>query len=205
MNSISSTKHRDFQKIYVYSSHSLAFLWWVPQWWCEFWDGIVWNLCVLRCPKLNSLNPKYRFQLETPKNKETIFEFFILDGEAARLGIFFKIFWEKSGHAVASQLRANVFNEKDLSCDTKLTIHRLIFRPTILYAYGRESWVDSGYLVYDLKMADMNVLRMIAGTNQREQWEYHIRNDDIRRILEVESVEDAARKFRLRVRECAEN
>jgi len=44
----------------------------------------------------------------------------------------------------------------------------------------------------------MNVLRMIAGTNRREQWENHIRNDDIREILNVESVEEAAGKSRPR-------
>lgn len=43
----------------------------------------------------------------------------------------------------------------------------------------------------------MNVLRMIAGTNRREQWEYHIRNDDIRVSLETGSVELAAKVSRL--------
>ena len=36
-------------------------------------------------------------------------------------------------NAVASQLRSHVFNKKALSSDTKLAIHRSIFRPTILY------------------------------------------------------------------------
>ena len=103
---------------------------------------------------------------------------------------------KKSGDAVASQLRSHVFNKKELSCDTKLTIHRSIFRPTIMY--GSESWTDSGYLMHDLEVADMNVLRMIAGTNRREQWENHIRNDDIREMLNVKSVEEAASESRLR-------
>ena len=55
---------------------------------------------------------------------------------------------------------------------------RSIFRPTILY--GSESWVDCGYLVHDLEVADMNVLRMIAKTSRRQQWDEHIRNEDIR-------------------------
>lgn len=40
----------------------------------------------------------------------------------------------------------------------------------------------------------MNVFQMIAGTTRRDQWEYHIRNDDIREMMEVESVEEAAWK-----------
>ena len=39
----------------------------------------------------------------------------------------------KKGNAVSSQLRSYVFNERELRSDTKLTIHRSIFRPTILY------------------------------------------------------------------------
>src|SRR6201991_3692264 len=84
----------------------------------------------------------------------------------------------KYGNAVASQLRSHVFNKKELSADTKLPIHRSIFRPTILY--GSESWVDCGYLVHDLEVSDMRVLRRIAGVKIREQWDNHIRNDDIR-------------------------
>lgn len=41
----------------------------------------------------------------------------------------------------------------------------------------------------DLKLADMNVFRMISGTSRREQWEYHFRNDDIREMLNIGSVE----------------
>ena len=44
----------------------------------------------------------------------------------------------RKGSAVASQLRSHVFNKKELSSDTKLAIHRSIFRPTILY--GSLSW-----------------------------------------------------------------
>ena len=84
-----------------------------------------------------------------------------------------------------------MFNKKELSSDTKLAIHKSIFRPTILY--GSESWVDCGYLVHDLEVSDMNVLRSIARVNRREQWDNHIRNDDIRENLGVTSVEGAAR------------
>lgn len=102
----------------------------------------------------------------------------------------------KNGNAVASQLRSHVFNKRELSNDTKLTIHRSIFRPTILY--GSESWVDCGYLVHDLEVADMNVLRMVAKTSRRQQWDEHIRNEDIRENLGVSSVEEAVRVSRLR-------
>ena len=72
----------------------------------------------------------------------------------------------RKGNAVASQLRSHVFNKKELSSDTKLAIHRSIFRLTILY--GSESWVDCGYLVHDLEVSDMNVLRRIARVNRRD-------------------------------------
>lgn len=103
---------------------------------------------------------------------------------------------KKMGNAVASQLRSHVFNKKELSSDTKLAIHRAIYRPTIMY--GSESWVDCGYLVHDLEVADMRIIRSIARVNRREQWENHIRNEDIRENLGVASVEEAARVSRLR-------
>ena len=99
----------------------------------------------------------------------------------------------KNGNAVASQLRYHVFNKKEFSRDTKLTIHRSIFRSTILY--GSESWVDCGYLVHDLEVADMNVLRMVAKTSRKQQWDEYIRNED---RLGVTSVEEAVRVSRLR-------
>ena len=48
--------------------------------------------------------------------------------------------------------------------------------------------VDCGYLVHDLEVSDMNILRRIARVNRREQWDDHIRNDDIRENLGVTSV-----------------
>src|SRR6201996_4227983 len=54
------------------------------------------------------------------------------------------------------------------------------------------------YLVHDLEVVDMNVLRMIAKTSRRQQWDEHIRNEDIRVNLGVNSVEEAARVSRLR-------
>src|SRR6201995_2497319 len=103
---------------------------------------------------------------------------------------------KRAGNAVASQLRSHVFNKKELSSDTKLAIHRSIFRPTIVY--GSESWVDCEYLVHDLEVSDMRVLRRVAGVNRREQWDNHIRNDDIRENWRVSSVEEGTRCSRLR-------
>ena len=48
-------------------------------------------------------------------------------------------------------------------------------------------------MVHDLEVADMNVLRMIAMTSRRQQW-----NEDIRVNLGDDSVEEAARVSRLR-------
>ena len=66
-----------------------------------------------------------------------------------------------------------MFNKKELSSDTKLAIHKSTFRPTILYC--NESWVDCRYLVHDLEVSEMNVLRRIARVNRRDQWDNHIR------------------------------
>src|SRR6202000_1375176 len=44
----------------------------------------------------------------------------------------------------------------------------------------------------------MNVLSLIAKTSRRQQWDEHIRNEDIRVNLGVDSVEEAARVSRLR-------
>jgi len=100
------------------------------------------------------------------------------------------------GNQVTSQLRSRIFNKKEVSKGTKLLIHKAIFRTTVLY--GSESWVDSGYLVYDLEVADMNVARMISGTSRRDQWENRIHNEDIRNELGIDSIDEAARKSRLR-------
>ena len=64
--------------------------------------------------------------------------------------------------------------------------------------YGSESWVDCRYLVHDLDVADMNVLRMIAKSIRKQQWDEHIRNEDIRVNLGINSVEEAGRISRLR-------
>lgn len=70
---------------------------------------------------------------------------------------------KKRGDAVTSQY---------LSCDTKLIIHRSIVRTTN-FMYGSESWVNCGYVMHDLEVANMNVLRRISCTSRREQWENH--------------------------------
>ena len=100
-----------------------------------------------------------------------------------------------NGNRVVAQLRAHVFNKRELSEQTKLMIHGSIFRPTILY--GSESWVDSQNLVHGLEVSDMKVLRMISGVSRRDQWENRIRNDEIRNNLKVDSVEEVARRSRL--------
>lgn len=63
--------------------------------------------------------------------------------------------------------------------------------------YGSETWVDRGYLQYDMGVADMNVLCM-RHQSLRKQRENHIWNDDIREMLYVEAVAEAASKNRVR-------
>lgn len=101
-----------------------------------------------------------------------------------------------NGNKVVAQLRSHVFNKRELSKETKLMIHRSIFRPTIMY--GSESWVDSNNLIHELEVADMKVLRMIACVSRWDQWENRITNESIREDLNVDSVDEAARKSRLR-------
>ena len=72
-------------------------------------------------------------------------------------------------NAVSSQLRSAVFCKKEVSSRTKLSLHRSVFRPTLLY--GSESWVDTGYLIHKLEGTDMKVARMIVVTNRWEQWQ----------------------------------
>lgn len=95
------------------------------------------------------------------------------------------------GNQVTSQLRSRIFNKKEVSKETKLLIHNAIFRPTIMY--GSESWVDSGYLIQDLEVADMNVARMISGTSRRDQWENRIHNEDIRNELGIDLIDKATK------------
>src|ERR1700744_6519578 len=82
-------------------------------------------------------------------------EFTYLGAIFSEDGKLVKEFEERRRNAVASQLRSHVFNKKELSSDTKLAIHKSIFRPTMLF--GSESWVDCEYLVHNLEVSDMNV------------------------------------------------
>ena len=101
-----------------------------------------------------------------------------------------------NGNKLVAQLRSHVFCKKELSTETKLLIHNSIYRPTIMY--GSESWVDSANLIHDLEVADMKVIRMISGVSRRDQWENRISNEAIRADLNVDSVDEVARRSRLR-------
>ncbi|XP_067001635.2 LINE-1 retrotransposable element ORF2 protein isoform X1 [Anabrus simplex] len=102
----------------------------------------------------------------------------------------------RKANAVSSQLRSTVFCKKEVSSQTKLSLHRSVFRPTLLY--GSESWVDSGYLIHKLEVTDMKVARMIAGTNRWEQWQEGTRNEEIKANLGMNSMDEAVRINRLR-------
>ena len=83
-------------------------------------------------------------------------------------------------NAVSSQLRNTLFSKKEVSTKTKLSIHRAIFRPIMMY--GSESWVDTNSSIHKLDVADMRVLRMVSGIRRWDQWQDNISNDDIRGI-----------------------
>ena len=53
-------------------------------------------------------------------------------------------------------------------------------------------------IFFSTSVLDMKVLRMISGVNRRIQWEDRMSNDNIREELGVNSVEEAARRSRLR-------
>ena len=88
-------------------------------------------------------------------------------------------------NAVSSQLRSAVICKKEVSSRTKLSLHRSVFRPTLLY--GSESWLDTGYLIHKLEVTDMKVARMIVGTNRWEQRQEGTRNEEIKAKLGMNS------------------
>lgn len=49
-----------------------------------------------------------------------------------------------------------------------------------------------------IKLKNKNKLHGDTWQYRRKQWENHIRNDDIRELLDAGSVEEAARKTRMR-------
>ena len=99
-------------------------------------------------------------------------------------------------NAVSAQLRSTLFCKKEVSTKTKLSVHRSIFRPTLLY--GSESWVDTGYLINKVEVTDMKVARMIAGTNRWEQWQEGVHNEEIKEKLGMNTIDGAVRANRLR-------
>ena len=103
---------------------------------------------------------------------------------------------KRKGNIVCAQLRSAIFRKKEVSRQTKLSIYKAVYRPTILF--GSESWVDSGSLVHNLEVADMRVVRMISGTSRWDQWQNGISNEEIREELGIHSVDEAGRRARLR-------
>lgn len=99
-------------------------------------------------------------------------------------------------NAVSCQLRNTLFNKKEVSTKTKLSVHRAIFRPILMY--GSESWVDTNSKIQKLEVTDMRVLRMISGVRRWDQWQERISNDSIRNQLGVTDIDEAARQSRLR-------
>ena len=97
---------------------------------------------------------------------------------------------------VSAQLRSTLFCKREVSVKTKLSVHRAVFRPTLMY--GSESWIDNGNLVDKMEVADMRVLRMISGVSRWRQWQDRISNDTIREDLIVKSVKEASVQARLR-------
>ena len=99
-------------------------------------------------------------------------------------------------NSVSCQLRNTLFCKKEVSTKTKLSVHRAIFRPILMY--GSESWVDTGSIIDKLEVTDMRVLRMISGVSKWDQWHERISNDTIRNRLGVTDIDEAARQSRLR-------
>ena len=57
--------------------------------------------------------------------------------------------------------------------------------------------MDSRYIIHKLEVTDMEVARMITGTNRWQQWQEGTRNEEIRAKLGMSTMDEAVRINRL--------
>ena len=92
---------------------------------------------------------------------------------------------------VYHSLRTSVINKKEISRKTKLTVYKTILRPVLMFAC--ESWVLSQQNESRLQALEMKYLRRVLGVTRMDR----LRNDYIRKELEVESILELINKRKL--------
>lgn len=75
---------------------------------------------------------------------------------------------------------SSVVGNKMLSLQAKLTIYKTLYRPILTYVH--EAWTLNKRTWSGIQAAEMRFLRRIIGVTRRDR----IRNEDIRKILNVE-------------------
>ena len=85
-----------------------------------------------------------------------------------------------------------LLKDKHVPVRSKLTIYLSIMRPLLIY--GSEAWVLTSKTKSKVQAAEMKALRLIRGVTKFDR----MRNDDIRRDLNVDSILEVIEKGRLR-------
>ena len=98
--------------------------------------------------------------------------------------------------SVGSQLNRFIWNKKEVSQKTKLSVDNSVFNPIL--TNGLESWVRNKEIDRRLETANMRVVRKIGGINRWHQWQDRISNKDIRKKLDIVSVQEKVSKSNLR-------
>ena len=70
--------------------------------------------------------------------------------------------------------------------------YKTVIRPTMLY--GTEGWAVKKHYVSKMNVAEMRMLRWMCGKTRRDK----IRNEQIRKMIEIAPIEEKMRENRLR-------
>ncbi|KAK4357900.1 hypothetical protein RND71_023510 [Anisodus tanguticus] len=90
------------------------------------------------------------------------------------------------------RLTSGVLCDKNVPPKLKGKLYRVVVRPTMLY--GAECWPVKTLHIQKMKVAEMRMVRWMCWHTRRDK----IKNDDIRDMVGVASVEDKMREARLR-------
>lgn len=88
-------------------------------------------------------------------------------------------------------LNKGILNKKEVSRKTKMNVYKAIYRPIL--TYGCESWVLTKQEKSQIGAIEMKYLRKVRGVTKLDR----MRNEDIRRDLEIESIEQFIEKRQL--------
>ena len=73
----------------------------------------------------------------------------------------------------------------------KEKFYRTAIRPTLLY--GTECWANKKQHIHKISVVEMRMLRWMCSKTRMDK----VRNEDIRRLVEIASIEDKIRENRL--------